>query len=105
MLCLDPGDVFDRRALIAAAAGTAVAAAPLGAVHAVLGAELVEIEEAAIASAVGAVLERAPGRAARRGTVLEACSSPLMLERLAALVAAARQDGAGIISRLEPALH
>jgi hypothetical protein len=104
VLCLDHGDVFGRRALIAAAAGTAVATARRGAAGAVLGAELVPIDETDLMRAVGELLERAPGRPARRDAVLEACASACLLERLVALVARA-QNGEGILSRLTPALR
>ena len=102
VICLDYGDAFDRRALIAAAAGTAVAVARRGAADAVLGAELVAIDEVGIAAAPDALLERAPRRAPRRAAVLEACSSSALLERLAILVANA-QAGGGILARLGPA--
>jgi len=101
VVSLDCSDVFDRRALVAAAAGTAVATARQGAAHAVLGADVVDIDEAGLADAAGALLERAPERGQRRRAVLEACSSAVMLERLAALVAAA-QRGSSVVDRLTP---
>ncbi len=101
VLCLDYGDVFDRRALIAAASGAAVATRGGGAAAAVLGADVVVAYDTPLASSVGPLLERAPMRAARREAVLTQCLHSRVAERLAGLMAAAEED-ATILSWLAP---
>jgi len=89
VLCLDAADGFDRRALIAAAGGAAVATLAPGPAAEVLGSELVTLRDAGeLAKAAAAVVERGQeGRARRSAAVGAACSPAPVGTRLAELVA------------------
>jgi GT2 family glycosyltransferase len=101
VLCLDDRDVFDRRALVAAAAGTAVATRSAGAAAAVLGSDAVLMGETDLARGLEQLNERAAGRAARRDAVLAQCAASCVAGRLGHAIAATDPE-APILSRLTP---
>jgi GT2 family glycosyltransferase len=87
VLCLDPSDAFDRRALIAAATGTAVATIGHGPAAAVLGPHAAAIEtNAELADAASALRAQTGARAALRDTVLSVCSVTAVAAQLGALL-------------------
>jgi GT2 family glycosyltransferase len=100
VLCLDPADEFGRRALIAAAAGTAVAGA-IEAAEQVLGTELI-LPEADLTRTIDALRERATDRQARRRLVLSRCDPSVLAPRAVELVTQARRVGQSVLSRLAP---
>ena len=99
VMCLDRSDVFDRRALIAAATGAAVATCGTGAAAAVLGAQHVLADETNLAATAGYLAERAAARTPWREAVLSQCDRGRVAEQLAGLVAIA-DTNATIVPRL-----
>ena len=94
VVCLDPSDRFDRRALIAAGAGAAVVSlAGRAAAHWLPDAVAVPSEADArpITDALAAALERSGDRDARGSAVRSACFPAGLQERIVELVAQAEQ--------------
>jgi GT2 family glycosyltransferase len=87
VVCPDPSDAFERRALIAAATGAAAIHLPDGTAGEILGDELAFD---GTSRAVAFALSQAWARAARRELVLGTCGASVVSERLGLLVERAR---------------
>lgn len=104
MLALDPSDRFERRALLAAAAGTPVATPGPGPAADVLGEDAVAARPGALRATIDELLARAGERDARHDAVLARCGYAVVVPALAGLVARAAA-GTPVLARLTaPAL-
>ena len=89
VVCADPREPFERRALIAAATGAAPLHLPAGPAAAVLGSALAVAPSAdarAFRTALVAALEAAPQRAQRAAAVQDACGQERLAARLPELL-------------------
>ena len=91
VLCGDPADVYDRRALIAAGAGAAVVVTADGPAAAVLGAEAVLAQRP---DAIPTALERTGAREVRAAAVRAACGDAAASQRLVSILAQTRETTA-----------